>query len=72
MGDCLSTTRIGRVIAMLLVLVAACWTGAHAEPQRGGTLNSTLWPEPPGIVIGIHLNSPTLLPATKIFEGLLT
>ena len=72
MGDRLSTTRIGRVMAMLLVLVAACWTGAHAEPQRGGTLNSTLWPEPPGIVIGIHLNSPTLLPATKIFEGLLT
>lgn len=40
--------------------------------KRGGTLNSTLWPEPPGIVIGIHLNAPTLLPSTKIFEGLLT
>lgn len=45
---------------------------AHAEPMQGGTLNSTLWPEPPGIIIGVNLNAPTLLPATKMFEGLLT
>ena len=45
---------------------------AQAEPMEGGTLNSTLWPEPPGIIIGVNLNAPTLLPATKIFEGLLT
>jgi peptide/nickel transport system substrate-binding protein len=45
---------------------------AQPAPRRGGALNSTLWPEPPGLVIGIHLNAPTLLPGTKMFEGLLT
>ena len=45
---------------------------AQAEPAPGGTLNATLWPEPPGIIMGINLNAPTLLPATKMFEGLLT
>lgn len=65
----------GKFVRMLPA-VLALWllgaTGASAEPMRGGTLNSSLWPEPPGIVIGIHLNAPTLLPSTKIFEGLLT
>jgi peptide/nickel transport system substrate-binding protein len=45
---------------------------AQGTPQRGGTLNSTLWPEPPGLVIGLWLNAPTLLAGTKMFEGLLT
>lgn len=46
---------------------------AVAAPEaKGGTLNSLLWPEPPGLVMGIWLNTPTLLPATKIYEGLLT
>ena len=62
----------GRVLAAVLALGLVAAGAARAEPQRGGTLNSTLWPEPPGIVIGIHLNAPTLLPATKMFEGLLT
>lgn len=62
---------IGRVVAALLA-VAFLGTAAHADPKQGGVLNSTLWPEPPGIVIGIHLNAPTLLPSSKIFEGLLT
>ena len=66
-----TTGLIGRVVAAVLALVLL-GSAAHADPKRGGTLNSTLWPEPPGIVIGIHLNAPTLLPSSKIFEGLLT
>ncbi len=45
---------------------------AQPTPKRGGTLNSVLWPEPPGLVTGLWLNAPTLLPATKMFEGLVT
>lgn len=41
-------------------------------PTRGGSLQSILWPEPPGIVPGLFLQSPALLPGTKIFESLLT
>ncbi len=63
---------IGRLMAVVFALALAGAGAARAEPQQGGTLNSTLWPEPPGIVIGIHLNAPTLLPSSKIFEGLLT
>jgi len=62
-------TRIGAVMLAVILLGTAA---LRAEPQQGGTLNASLWPEPPGIVIGIHLNAPTLLPATKMFEGLLT
>ncbi|MEQ9572980.1 MAG: ABC transporter substrate-binding protein, partial [Nitratireductor sp.] len=63
---------IGRLMAVVFALALAGAGAVRAEPQQGGTLNSTLWPEPPGIVIGIHLNAPTLLPSSKIFEGLLT
>jgi len=45
---------------------------AAQTPTRGGTLQSVLWPEPPGIVPGLFLQSPALLPGTKIFESLLT
>ncbi|MCC7271922.1 MAG: ABC transporter substrate-binding protein [Alphaproteobacteria bacterium] len=66
---------IGKPLAASIVAatLAAGISGAAAQsPQRGGVLNSTLWPEPPGIVIGINLNAPTLLPSSKMFEGLLT
>jgi len=70
-----SLSRSGSCLAVALALVGlVLFEAGHAaaQPTRGGTLNSTLWPEPPGIVIGIHLNAPTLLPSSKIFEGLLT
>ncbi|BBK44447.1 ABC transporter substrate-binding protein [Allostella vacuolata] len=53
-------------------LLLATTPGAAQTPQKGGTINSTLWPEPPGIVLGITLNAPTLLPSSKMFEGLMT
>lgn len=63
-----------RLWKFLIALVAGSWlVAASAQtPVRGGTLQSTLWPEPPGIVPGLFLQSPALLPGTKIFESLLT
>ncbi|MGE0314245.1 MAG: ABC transporter substrate-binding protein [Lautropia sp.] len=59
------------LISLLLCsLLANAW--AQQTPTRGGSLQSVLWPEPPGIVPGLFLQSPALLPGTKIFESLLT
>ncbi|MDQ6639661.1 MAG: ABC transporter substrate-binding protein [Pseudomonadota bacterium] len=62
------------VLATLGTLLLATWmslAGAQT-PTRGGSLQSVLWPEPPGIVPGLFQQSPALLPGTKIFESLLT
>jgi ABC-type transport system substrate-binding protein len=42
------------------------------QPRRGGTLQSILVPEPPVLQIGVNNQGPTLVVASKIFEGLLT
>lgn len=42
------------------------------KPVAGGTLQSLLWPEPPGIMTGQFLQSSAILPSTKIFESLLS
>ncbi len=62
----------------ILVTVITAWALAlslapayGAEPTRGGTLQSLLWPEPPGIMSGQFLQSPALLVSTKMFESLL-
>jgi len=67
----MTTLKTLRVLASLTIASLIALPAAGQQPTRGGTLNSTLWPEPPGIVVGLHLNAPTLLPSTKIFEGLL-
>lgn len=61
-------------LKILWVLFAGAWlvTASAQTPVRGGSLQSALWPEPPGIVPGLFLQSPALLPGTKIFESLLT
>jgi peptide/nickel transport system substrate-binding protein len=63
-----------RLLQHLLVLILGSWLvfAWGQTPVRGGTVQSTLWPEPPGIVPGLFLQSPALLPGTKIFESLLT
>jgi peptide/nickel transport system substrate-binding protein len=46
---------------------------AHAQgvaPRRGGTLTSLLTPEPPVLVLGVNNQGPTLLAASKIYQGL--
>ncbi len=40
-------------------------------PKRGGTLNALLTPEPPVLVLGVNSQGPTLVCASKIYQGLL-
>ena len=40
-------------------------------PKRGGTLNSLLTPEPPILILGVNSQGPTLVAASKIYQGLL-
>jgi peptide/nickel transport system substrate-binding protein len=43
-----------------------------ADPgQRGGTLNTILSPEPPVLVLAVNNQGPTIIAASKIFQGLL-
>jgi peptide/nickel transport system substrate-binding protein len=41
-------------------------------PRRGGTLTTILTPEPPVLQIGVNNQGPTIVAATKMFQGLLT
>lgn len=41
-------------------------------PRRGGTLITMLTPEPPVLQIGVNNQGPTLVIATKMFQGLLS
>ncbi|HET6518902.1 MAG TPA: ABC transporter substrate-binding protein [Geminicoccaceae bacterium] len=45
-------------------------TGAQ-EPERGGTLNAIINPEPPLLVLGLNQQQPTQVVAGKIYQGLL-
>ena len=40
---------------------------AAQAPQKGGILNSTLWPEPPGIVIGVNTDA-LMCPSVLVYE----
>lgn len=63
-----------RLFSAAAFLFLGAWLSVSMAqtPTRGGVLQSVLWPEPPGIVPGMFLQSPALLPGTKIFESLLT
>jgi peptide/nickel transport system substrate-binding protein len=39
--------------------------------KKGGTLNTILSPEPPVLVLGVNNQGPTIIAASKIFQGLL-
>jgi peptide/nickel transport system substrate-binding protein len=43
-----------------------------AQARRTGILTSLITPEPPILVLGVNNQGPTLIVASKIFEGLLT
>lgn len=47
-------------------------THAAEQPQRGGTLNIVVQPEPPLLILGLNQQGPTQTVAGKIYEGLLT
>jgi peptide/nickel transport system substrate-binding protein len=42
-----------------------------AVGKKGGTLNTILSPEPPVLVLGVNNQGPTIIAASKIFQGLL-
>lgn len=56
------------LVAATPVLAAAAEAPA---PRRGGTLNALLTPEPPILIPGVNNQSPTLIAAGKMFQGLL-
>jgi peptide/nickel transport system substrate-binding protein len=64
--------RVLAVVLAIITIAAAPTLATAQEPVRGGSLQSVLWPEPPGIMAGLFLQSSALLPTTKIFESLLT
>jgi len=45
---------------------------AAEQPQRGGTLNIVVQPEPPLLILGLNQQGPTQTVAGKIYESLLT
>jgi peptide/nickel transport system substrate-binding protein len=63
----MSSLRLAAVIAATLVSSAVF---AQA-PQRGGTLNAIVQPEPPLLVLGLNQQGPTQVVAGKIYQGLL-
>lgn len=42
------------------------------QPRRGGVLNTIITPEPPLLIIGVNNQGPTLIVASKIYQGLLS
>lgn len=61
---------------LALAIAAAAFAATSAaiadEPQRGGTINTIIQPEPPGLVLGMIQNDPTRKVAGSIYEGLLS
>ena len=41
-------------------------------PRRGGLLNTIITPEPPLLILGVNNQGPTLIVASKIYQGLLS
>ena len=78
------TSSTGRRVKRRNILAAAALAGlapnlmtvasARAQgiaPKRGGTLTSLLTPEPPVLVLLVNTQGPTLVVASKIYQGLL-
>ena len=64
-----------RTLLAASALAPALMTLAEAQaqgvaPKRGGTLNTVLTPEPPVLILGVNSQGPTLICASKIYQGL--
>ena len=73
MSDEPSLTRrgvLGAGAALGLVTLAQA-RAQGVSPKRGGTLTSLLTPEPAVLVLGVNSQAPTLICASKIYQGLL-
>jgi len=64
-----------RTLLAATALVPGLMSLAQAQaqgiaPKRGGTLNTVLTPEPPVLILGVNSQGPTLVCASKIYQGL--
>src|SRR5690625_460107 len=68
-----TTMNIPLAIATAAALGATTFSSAMLadEPRHGGTINTIIQPEPPGLVLGMVQNAPTRTVAGNIYEGLL-
>jgi peptide/nickel transport system substrate-binding protein len=65
---------VSRALAVVLAVVATAVVPVSTpaqEPVRGGALQWAVWPEPPGVMAGLFLQSSPLLMTTKMFDSLL-
>lgn len=70
----MSITRRGLMAATAATPMLMRVADARAQgitPRRGGTLTTILQPEPPVLQIGVNNQGPTLIAASKIFQGLI-
>jgi peptide/nickel transport system substrate-binding protein len=65
----IAATAIGGLAPQLMTLEQARAQGI--TPKKGGTLNALLTPEPPVLIMGVNNQGPTLMAASKIFQGLI-
>jgi peptide/nickel transport system substrate-binding protein len=66
----LAVSRRAMLAASAASALLPAWAYADT-PKKGGTLNTILSPEPPVLVLGVNNQGPTIIAASKIFEGLL-
>lgn len=59
--------------SLLLAFMLAAMSGSALaqEPQKGGTLNMVVQPEPPTVMLGINKLGPVSFVGSKIYEGLI-
>ncbi|MGL6214177.1 MAG: ABC transporter substrate-binding protein, partial [Billgrantia desiderata] len=63
-----------KMTPLAAAIAALAFTSSFAvadEPRSGGTINTIIQPEPPGLVLGMIQNDPTRKVAGNIYEGLL-
>lgn len=60
-----------RCLTMAVALAGGLASSAMAQ-TRGGSINVILNPEPPTLIYGLNVQTPTQIVAGKIYEGLLT
>ncbi len=60
---------IAGTAGMLMTLSQARAQGI--TPKRGGTLTTLITPEPPVLILGVNSQGPTLIAASKIYQGLI-
>ncbi len=64
-------TRRGLLAGTAGLMTVAQARAQGVAPKRGGTLTSIVTPEPPVLVLGVNSQGPTLIVASKIYQGLL-